>query len=330
MIICPSCLNNIDDNKYIREYYSKEVNINYKLYHCNKCDLEFWVPLEFVRKIYEEEILECYERWHKGLGLLLSENHKYLLKYFLKKIKERVGQGRLLDVGCGDGSFIKRMEQEGFEVYGIDIDSKSIRIAKENLTLKNVYTMSLSEFVEYSKSKGLTFDVISFFEVLEHQADPVKFLNEVKSILSNKGVVVGTVPNRNRAFAELTRNVSKTAKNYDFPPHHFMWFSSVSLKNLFNAVGFDCVVQETKVDIDTYADRVSNFIHYLTKFDIFDTDILHNRKKSSKIKRIIALGSRYMISYPLGISLKLIYETIGGFGLFFYASKSERISENIH
>ena len=41
------------------------------------------------------------------------------------------------------------------------------------------------------------FDIVSFFEVLEHQADPAAFLSEVRACLRPRGFIVLSVPNRN-------------------------------------------------------------------------------------------------------------------------------------
>jgi 2-polyprenyl-3-methyl-5-hydroxy-6-metoxy-1,4-benzoquinol methylase len=60
--------------------------------------------------------------------------------------------------------------------------------------------MSLEEFYEYAKEKNLKFDVITFFEVLEHQDKPREFLEMVKGFLKGGGYIAGSVPNRDGMF----------------------------------------------------------------------------------------------------------------------------------
>ncbi|MFZ8832572.1 MAG: class I SAM-dependent methyltransferase, partial [Thermodesulfobacteriaceae bacterium] len=116
---------------------------------------------------------------------------------------------------------------------GIDFDKKSVESAKRNLGIDTVFAMSLEEFYEYAKEKNLKFDVITFFEVLEHQDKPMEFLEMVKGLLKEGGYIAGSVPNREGMFIEILRD------NYiDYPPHHFLRFSKSSLEKTLNFAGY--------------------------------------------------------------------------------------------
>jgi SAM-dependent methyltransferase len=140
-----------------------------------------------------------------------------------------------LDVGCGDGRFLRHAKEQGFEVWGIDFDKKSVENVKRNLGIDTVFAMSLEEFYEYAKEKGLKFDVITFFEVLEHQDKPREFLEMVKGLLKEGGYIAGSVPNRERLFVEMDW---KDYFHWDYPPHHFLRFSKSSLEKALNFSGF--------------------------------------------------------------------------------------------
>ncbi len=138
-----------------------------------------------------------------------------------------------MDVGCGDGRFLRHAKEQGFEVWGIDFDKKSVENVKRNLGIDTVFAMSLEEFYEYAKEKNLKFDVITFFEVLEHQDKPREFLEKVRGLLKEGGYIAGSVPNRESMFIEIIRD------NYiDYPPHHFLRFSKSSLEKALNFSGF--------------------------------------------------------------------------------------------
>jgi SAM-dependent methyltransferase len=169
-----------------------------------------------------------YIAFHEGLGTRLYENHKAFFKYFPSNVR-----GKLLDVGCGDGRFLRYAKEQGFEVWGIDFDKKSVENVKRNLGIDTVFAMSLEEFYEYAKEKNLKFDVITFFEVLEHQDKPREFLEMVKGLLKEGGYIAGSVPNREGMFIEILRD------NYiDYPPHHFLRFSKSSLEKTLNFAGY--------------------------------------------------------------------------------------------
>jgi len=173
--------------------------------------------------------VESYIAFHEGVGTKLGENHKAFFKHFPSNVR-----GKLLDVGCGDGRFLRYAKEQGFEVWGIDFDKKSVESAKRNLGIDTVFAMSLEEFYEHANEKNLKFDVITFFEVLEHQDKPREFLEMVKGLLKEGGYIAGSVPNRNRLFVEMDWKYS----HIDHPPHHFLRFSKSSLEKALNFSGF--------------------------------------------------------------------------------------------
>jgi len=94
--------------------------------------------------------------------------------------------------------------------------------------------MSLEEFYEYAKERGLKFDVITFFEVLEHQDKPREFLEMVKGLLKEGGCIAGSVPNREHLFVETQWKCC----HGDYPPNHFLRFSKSSLEKALNFARF--------------------------------------------------------------------------------------------
>lgn len=308
MVVCPSCSNNIDNNNFIRKYFSKIANMEYKLYHCENCDIQFWMPLEFVKSIYEDQEMGEYFLWHRGLDLDIKWNHKYFVKFFLKDVKNNLKGNKVLDIGCGNGSFINFMSKEGFEVYGIDMDSKSIDAATKNFNLKNLFSMSLRDFTSYAIENNLKFDLITFFEVLEHQTDVQGFFDSIKTLLHEDGIIVGTVPNRNRVLYWFIMG------DGDFPPHHFLWFSKSSLENLFKNKGFKPYVVATSINEGPSLKRLNEFLYQSTKIEVF------NYKKYTSIFHKIFRSIFLLVFYPLAI-LKRIDNLLGYPCLFFMCSR---------
>jgi 2-polyprenyl-3-methyl-5-hydroxy-6-metoxy-1,4-benzoquinol methylase len=226
---CPICYTEVEERNFKETYVSPYNNQEYKRYECPNCDVHWWEPLKIIPEFYESEVFEGYIAFHEGVGTRLGENHKAFFKYFPSNVR-----GKLLDVGCGDGRFLRHAKEQGFEIWGIDFDKKSVENVKRNLGIDTVFAMSLEEFYEYAKEKDLKFDVITFFEVLEHQDKPREFLEMVKGLLKEGGYIAGSVPNRERLFAEIDW------KYYhgDYPPHHFLRFSKSSLEKALNFAGF--------------------------------------------------------------------------------------------
>jgi 2-polyprenyl-3-methyl-5-hydroxy-6-metoxy-1,4-benzoquinol methylase len=245
---CVVCDNQIKEENFLEEYYSDITKTKYKLYLCSKCGIGFFEPRELDPSLYEEEVFDAYILFHLGLRSLYS-NHRMFFRYFPKL----TGNLKLLDVGCAEGIFIKEVNRNfpNIEVYGIDFDKKSIKVAKEKFGLKNVFALSLEEFYEYAIDQNLKFDIITFFEVLEHQTDPNKFLNIIKSLLNPNGYIAGSVPNSKSIFKGLG----------GYPPHHFLWFNKDSLYNVFKINGFkDIKIWFVKHDIKELASHTQALI----------------------------------------------------------------------
>lgn len=227
---CPLCGTGVRENSFLRTHSSSYTGQTYKLYRCSNCHLEFWEPLKIVPAFYEDEILDSYVSIHSGTSKI-AIHHKLFFKYFLKLEKK----GYLLDIGCGNGGFLSEVQKYGFEGYGIDFDKNSIRTAKEKFGLEHVYKTSIEEFVENQVSDGRKFDVITIFEVLEHQDNPKKLFQQIKMLLKPDGFIAGSVPNRRRPFVKLERQ----RNNGDYPPHHFLYLSKDVLKRFLMIEGFN-------------------------------------------------------------------------------------------
>jgi len=226
---CPICYTEVEERDFKETYVSPYNNQEYKRYECPNCDVHWWEPLKIIPEFYESEVFESYIAFHEGVGTRLGENHKAFFKHFPSNVR-----GKLLDVGCGDGRFLRYAKEQGFEVWGIDFDKKSVENVKRNLGIDTVFAMSLEEFYKYAKEKNLKFDVITFFEVLEHQDKPREFLEMVKGLLKEGGYIAGSVPNRDRLFVEIDWEYF----HGDYPPHHFLRFSKSSLEKALAFSGF--------------------------------------------------------------------------------------------
>ncbi len=168
-----------------------------------------------------------YEQMYGGRDerlLPLEPGHKYFLADPLAP-----GGGRLLDIGCATGNFLVAARDAGYDVTGIELDRNAARFAKERLGLQWVFPLTISEFADRNLVER--FDVVTFFEVLEHQASPAEFLQKVKVCVRPGGVIALSVPNRERWLTG--------PDVLDYPPNHFSRWNAVALKKFLNTQGFD-------------------------------------------------------------------------------------------
>ncbi len=97
---------------------------------------------------------------------------------------------RILDIGCGIGTFVQRLRQFSPHVYGVDIDQERVRQGAMALPYLAV---AVSEHLPFGDA---TFEVVLLHEVLEHVRDDRLTLGEAGRVTRPGGRIVIYCPNR--------------------------------------------------------------------------------------------------------------------------------------
>jgi SAM-dependent methyltransferase len=178
----------------------------------------------------EEVAEEDHFYWNKAR----SRMHQDFFNRFL------VGRsGRLLDMGCGLGFFLKAMTPyANWEAYGCEISPAAVRYARETLGLTNVICSRLEE-ADLPQS---SFDIITFWDVLEHILRPDPLLRTCHALLREGGLCFIRTPN---IFVQLPRaRLKKMLRG--MPPgvgylqahDHLHHYSMSSIRRLLERNGF--------------------------------------------------------------------------------------------
>lgn len=138
---------------------------------------------------------------------------------------------RLLDVGCGDGSYLREMQLKGLEVYGIDPDPIRVNIAQgKSLKVLCGTLMELESFENY-------FHVITFNHVFEHVPNPHEILVKCRELLTRNGMLIIQVP---RADSHIAAVFTRDYWGFSVPFHLFN-YSLQNLTALLKLHGFKTV-----------------------------------------------------------------------------------------
>ncbi len=124
------------------------------------------------------------------------------------------GQGRLLDVGCATGRFMRQMSEIGWRVAGIELDAEAATKARRVTPDVFVGDPVDAEFPVSS------FDVVTASHVIEHLPQPLETLRRMLGWLAPGGLVIVEVPNAGGAGGRL---FGRYWSGLDFPRHlvHF-------------------------------------------------------------------------------------------------------------
>lgn len=113
-------------------------------------------------------------------------------EWLLKRIAQHAqlpANGRALDVGCGNGQFLKAFgaAYPGWRLSGTEFDGKYRAIVEALPGVEKLHTEPLSDL-------PVGFDLISLIHVLEHIENPISFLRELRAKLLADGLLFVELP----------------------------------------------------------------------------------------------------------------------------------------
>ena len=148
--------------------------------------------------------------------------------------------GRLLDVGCGEGSWAPRLRAAGArQLVALDPSAEAIARAGERYDTAIVGTIEGTGLAELG---GVPFDVLIVADVLEHLVDPWLAMNTLRSWAAPGALLAVSVPNMR--FYRLVGNLL-TRGEFEYERYgvrdwtHLRWFTRRSLARMLLASGWE-------------------------------------------------------------------------------------------
>ena len=153
---------------------------------CQSCGYIFDNPRPTI-----QELIAFYSKPAKYDSWLLEEEARDVLwKWRLKQLLKFHKPGSLLDIGAGIGQFLSHARPFFDEVYGIEVSSTAIEIARHK------YNMQLfGGDLEELDFRDQSVDNITIFHVLEHVPNPRTVIEKCWSLLTSGGTLMIAVPN---------------------------------------------------------------------------------------------------------------------------------------
>ena len=193
-----------------------------------------------------------------------------------------LGQGRLLDIGCGTGDYLLAMSRRGWQCFGCDISEAALNAAHQKIPQATFFPGS---FEALDLQKG-SFEAITFWHTLEHLSNPLNTLRRARELLVPGGRLVVAVPN---IESMESRILGIRWAEIDLPGHLFFFSPSV-LSGLLEKAGFTLSRIRPQVHPSTVSDSVGFLLD----------DLLNIERSRQHLWLYYLLFPFTVISYILG------------------------------
>lgn len=162
------------------------------------------------------------------------------------EMMERIPTDRktILEFGCGEGVFAAALkERNQAEVWGVEIDKATGTKAAK--VLDKVIISDADEAL--TKLPDNHFDCIIFNDVLEHLIDPYNLLKQLRSKLTDDGIIISSIPNM-RYYPVLMGLLMFANWEYEdagvLDKTHYRFFTHVTMRTMFENAGYTVVSLE--------------------------------------------------------------------------------------
>ena len=203
---------------------------------------------KFHEKIYEADAVQIHQGRFNLIDTLLNSIYDTFIRFELHR-EDAVarlipGGEKLLDMGCGGGSFIFKVKDKFKEIHGIDIASNRIhdatRLKEEKHPKDNISFRVVDIDTGLPYADGY-FDAVTCIATFQLIYDPYFVIDELRRVLKNGGVLMIEVPNMAwlpRRISLLFGNLSRTSGAGGWDGGTLHYFTVSSFKAFLQEQGF--------------------------------------------------------------------------------------------
>lgn len=159
---------------------------------------------------------------------LESDYASVRFKRELRLFRRYCQSGAVLDVGCSTGAFLFHLKSNGnYEATGADVSRPALEYARNR-----GLTIFEEDFLTHDFG-DIQFSAVTFWAVIEHLLEPVRFLEKARAVLAESGLCFVLVPNMRSLAVRLLG-----AKYRYLFPQHVNYFAPKTLRALARRTRF--------------------------------------------------------------------------------------------
>ncbi len=272
--LCPLCGSNKTEHLYTTRDLLYNKDISYEYYSCSDCEANYISPMpseEEISSFYPDQYMVYEEITPKVVSnmeiAVLKSKYGYkhltpsffssllvpLISLFKYKLNMTfIKNGKILDIGCGNGKYLSKMKNLGWQAFGVEFNPVAVKACQKNHL--DVFQGELKN----APFKQEEMDLITARHVIEHIPDVNSFFSEVNKVLKPGGIFHLRTPNTKA----LGRNFFGTNWYANDAPRHLILFSPENLTQIAKQHGFEKVCSHTlsspKIVLNSYDYKINN------------------------------------------------------------------------
>lgn len=218
-------------------FYTQGDRRQYHFYRCPECRLVVYDTSAGVNQ--EKYILT---RVDPRAPTRQNRGHRQTYAFIRRHART---PGRMLDLGCGDGTVLWLAREDGWTVKGVELFPELAALVRETLDMD----VEVSDITSYT-GVAEAWDCVVLTHVLEHLPDPVGALRKIYELLKPGGAGVLEFPNIDAFDARLRRQLDRWhihRRHYapTYAPGHVQEFCRASFARAARQAGLSLEVWET-------------------------------------------------------------------------------------
>jgi ubiquinone/menaquinone biosynthesis C-methylase UbiE len=240
----------------------EEAEPPFRVLRCRDCTLTFVHPHPKREQLAAHYDGDYYREWLSGQAARRSG----IWRRRMARIERLKPTGRLLDVGCGEGTFLALARERGWQIEGTEISA----YASDRVSARLGCSIFCGDMGDAGYPEN-SFDVVTTWHTLEHMEDPLQCLRDIFRVLKPGGILVVAVPNVNDRLMSIAYRMVRRRKYKLFSVQdrevHLYHFSEGTIREYLERTGYDTIRLSPDYGIVDFPKRLINGIavvpHYL-------------------------------------------------------------------
>lgn len=252
---------------------------------CKQCTMVYLNP------VFKDTYLnEYYKNNHAVQSEVVESDESFYAKLYNQGLnsvlKINPSADSILDIGCSSGAFLNIAKKRGLETHGIELNNAESEAAKKKG--HKVYSRPLEE-LEFDRK----FNIVSMWDVFEHLKNGAFYLNFIKNMLTDKGLIFLQIPSSDSLAARILRESCNMFDGLE----HVNLYGVKTINQLAKACGLRILSLETVISeigvINNYLGFQDPYLGTIDNkkniFNLIDEHDLHKNLLGYKMQLVLGL-----------------------------------------